>query len=265
MPELPEVEAYRRLAETRGRTHGRRRRARPTRGISSAASGPARRRGRPPRARRIAAARRRGQAAAARHRRQPADARLAVRDDRAAGRRRGRRRRPPPLLERRRRPGVGPLRPPVLRPRWLVVRDPRRLGGVELDPDEHRLGPDAAAVTACRAPRRARRQRRAAQGPPAGPVPRSPGSATSSPTRCSGGPASTRRGRPAPSARARGSPAGPGDAARRSPISSARGGSHTGDLMAARVAGGRCPRDGAVLVHRTVGGRSTWSCPAHQK
>src|SRR5260370_20007063 len=29
----------------------------------------------------------------------------------------------------------------------LVVRDPRRLGGVELDPDVDRLGPDAAAVT----------------------------------------------------------------------------------------------------------------------
>ena len=30
----------------------------------------------------------------------------------------------------------------------LVVRDPRRLGGVELDPDEGRLGPDAATVGA---------------------------------------------------------------------------------------------------------------------
>ena len=29
----------------------------------------------------------------------------------------------------------------------LVIRDPRRLGGVELDPDESRLGPDAAAIT----------------------------------------------------------------------------------------------------------------------
>ena len=46
---------------------------------------------------------------------------------------------------------------------------------------------------------------------------------------------------------------------------SARGGSHTGDLMASRVAGGRCPKDGAGLVHRTIGGRSTWSCPAHQR
>ncbi|MGH8999743.1 MAG: DNA-formamidopyrimidine glycosylase family protein, partial [Acidimicrobiia bacterium] len=30
----------------------------------------------------------------------------------------------------------------------LAVRDPRRLGGAELDPDEGRLGPDAASVGA---------------------------------------------------------------------------------------------------------------------
>jgi len=44
----------------------------------------------------------------------------------------------------------------------------------------------------------------------------------------------------------------------------ARGGSHTGDLMPARAAGGRCPRCGATLVRRRVGGRTTWSCPACQ-
>src|SRR5262249_25646314 len=30
---------------------------------------------------------------------------------------------------------------------WLAMRDPRRLGAVELDPDEYRLGPDAFEVT----------------------------------------------------------------------------------------------------------------------
>lgn len=45
----------------------------------------------------------------------------------------------------------------------------------------------------------------------------------------------------------------------------ARGGSHLGDLMAARTPGGRCPRDGEPLVRRTVGGRTTWSCPRHQR
>ncbi|HSL56733.1 MAG TPA: hypothetical protein VK866_02720, partial [Acidimicrobiales bacterium] len=44
-----------------------------------------------------------------------------------------------------------------------------------------------------------------------------------------------------------------------------RGGSHTGDLMAARVRGGSCPRDGAPLDRRTIGGRTTYSCPRHQR
>jgi formamidopyrimidine-DNA glycosylase len=44
-----------------------------------------------------------------------------------------------------------------------------------------------------------------------------------------------------------------------------RGGSHTGDLIAHRKPGGRCPRDGAVLRRATVGGRTTWWCPEHQK
>jgi len=44
----------------------------------------------------------------------------------------------------------------------------------------------------------------------------------------------------------------------------ARGGSHMGDLMAARAVGGRCPADGAVLTRATIGGRTTWWCPRHQ-
>jgi formamidopyrimidine-DNA glycosylase len=43
-----------------------------------------------------------------------------------------------------------------------------------------------------------------------------------------------------------------------------RGGSHTGDLMAARAPGGRCPKDGQPLARSTVGGRTTYWCPAHQ-
>jgi len=45
----------------------------------------------------------------------------------------------------------------------------------------------------------------------------------------------------------------------------ARGGSHTGDLFDARRPGGRCPKDGTPLVRRTIGGRTTWSCPRHQR
>src|SRR5690606_13696690 len=43
-----------------------------------------------------------------------------------------------------------------------------------------------------------------------------------------------------------------------------RGGSHTGDLQAARRRGGSCPRDGALLDRRVVAGRTTYSCPDHQ-
>jgi formamidopyrimidine-DNA glycosylase len=43
-----------------------------------------------------------------------------------------------------------------------------------------------------------------------------------------------------------------------------RGGSHTGDLMPAREPAGVCPRDGTPLLRRTVGGRTTYSCPKHQ-
>jgi formamidopyrimidine-DNA glycosylase len=44
-----------------------------------------------------------------------------------------------------------------------------------------------------------------------------------------------------------------------------RGGSHMGDLMEQRRPGGRCPKDGAELRRATVGGRTTWWCPSHQR
>ncbi|MDP8974964.1 MAG: formamidopyrimidine-DNA glycosylase [Actinomycetota bacterium] len=44
-----------------------------------------------------------------------------------------------------------------------------------------------------------------------------------------------------------------------------RGGCHTGDLMVGRVPGGTCPRDGRPLSRATVGGRTTWWCPHHQR
>ncbi len=43
-----------------------------------------------------------------------------------------------------------------------------------------------------------------------------------------------------------------------------RGGSHLGDLMDERHPGGICPRDGTPLRRATVGGRTSWWCPAHQ-
>lgn len=44
-----------------------------------------------------------------------------------------------------------------------------------------------------------------------------------------------------------------------------RGGSHTGDLHVARVRGATCPRDGVPLERRTIGGRTTYSCSRHQR
>ena len=44
----------------------------------------------------------------------------------------------------------------------------------------------------------------------------------------------------------------------------ANGGAHTGEVISARHAGGVCPRDGAPMVHGTVGGRSTWWCSREQ-
>jgi len=44
-----------------------------------------------------------------------------------------------------------------------------------------------------------------------------------------------------------------------------RGGSHTGDTFEARTEGATCPRDGSSMRHDTIGGRSTWWCPAHQR
>ncbi len=42
------------------------------------------------------------------------------------------------------------------------------------------------------------------------------------------------------------------------------GGSHTGRLQDSRVRGGLCPKDGTPLLRRTIGGRTTYSCPLHQ-
>ena len=44
----------------------------------------------------------------------------------------------------------------------------------------------------------------------------------------------------------------------------AKGGVHTGEVIAARHPGGRCPRCGAEMEHGTVGGRSTWWCSREQ-
>ncbi len=145
----------------------------------------------------------------------------------------------------------------------LRMRDARRLGGVELDPDEARLGPDALRVTpavlaralaSSQAPLKARlmdQSRLAGVGNlavdealwRAGLDPARPAASLS--------PAELRRLH----------------RHLRSTLEDfvLRGGSHTGELMPERQPGGVCPKDGTPLQRRTVGGRTTWSCPRHQR
>jgi formamidopyrimidine-DNA glycosylase len=145
----------------------------------------------------------------------------------------------------------------------LVVHDPRLLGGVSLDPDESVLGPDAMTVTAAQlrdllagsaAPLKARlldQARLAGVGNLL--ADEILWRASLSPLRRAGSlsPAEVRRLHHH----------------LRATLTelSARGGSHMGDLMSARQKGGRCPRDGAELMRSTVGGRTSWWCPLHQK
>ncbi len=145
----------------------------------------------------------------------------------------------------------------------LRVHDPRRLGGVELDPDEARLGPDALSLTV--------RQLRAALGTSEVAVK----ARLMDQSRIAGlgnlltDEALFRAGidpaRPASSLQ-------PGDVAHlhrhlRATLRTLqrRGGSHTGDIQVARVRGGTCPIDGAPLDRRTIAGRTTYSCPVHQR
>ena len=44
-----------------------------------------------------------------------------------------------------------------------------------------------------------------------------------------------------------------------------RGGSHLGDHMEARLPGGLCPRDGGAMLSATIGGRTTYWCALHQR
>lgn len=145
----------------------------------------------------------------------------------------------------------------------LELHDPRRLARVFLDPDEQALGPDAAAVTL--------NQLRGALGP----LSRAPLKARLlNQARLAGvgnliADEVLWRAGLSPS-RAAGS-LDDGELRRlhrhlRATISGLlrRGGSHTGDLMAARRRGGLCPRDGTPLRRDTIGGRTTYWCPQHQ-
>lgn len=143
----------------------------------------------------------------------------------------------------------------------LRVSDPRRLGGVELEPDEDALGIDAtvisraalASVLRSSAPLKARLmdQRRVA-GLGNLLVDETLWRASLAPTRPARGLGTAEVRRLHHHMR------------RTLAVLGARGGSHTGDLQDQRRPDGHCPRDGAPLRRETVGGRTTYWCPAHQ-
>jgi formamidopyrimidine-DNA glycosylase len=145
----------------------------------------------------------------------------------------------------------------------LVVHDPRLLGGVSLDPDETVLGPDAMTVTPA--------QLREVLAGSAAPVK----ARLMDQARLAGVGnllADEILWRASLAPRRRAGSLTPAELRRlhhhlRVTLNelSARGGSHMGDLMPARHPGGRCPRDGAELMKSTVGGRTSWWCPRHQR
>lgn len=145
----------------------------------------------------------------------------------------------------------------------LTMRDPRRLGGVELDPDEGRLGPDALGLAPA--------QLRAALGASAAPLK----ARLLDQSRVAGVGnliADEALWRAGLDPRRAAGALTPADLRRlhhhlRRTLDDLldRGGSHLGDLLPHRRPGGACPRDGAPLAHATVGGRSTWWCPKHQR
>lgn len=145
----------------------------------------------------------------------------------------------------------------------LWLRDPRRLGAVELDPDESRWGPDASQLSLTTLRTILRRSKAPLKA------------VLMDQSRVAGlgnlltDEALWRAGLdPARAANDLGDDEMKGlHRAIRTTVRllGNRGGSHTGDLMEARVRGGRCPRDGAELLRRQVGGRTTYSCPQHQR
>jgi formamidopyrimidine-DNA glycosylase len=144
----------------------------------------------------------------------------------------------------------------------LRMRDPRRLGGVMLDPDEEALGPDALSLTlrqlrdalaGSTAPLKARLmdQHRVA----------GLGNLLTDEMLWRAGLDPDREARSLDDEEVKRLHRHIRTGLHRM---WARGGSHTGDLQDARVRGGTCPKDGTPLLRRTIGGRTTYSCPLHQ-
>jgi formamidopyrimidine-DNA glycosylase len=166
----------------------------------------------------------------------------------------------------------------------LAMRDPRRLGGVTLDPGLTRLGPDALTVTLGqlrRALEPGRRPPVPAGSAPAARVPDAVISRTALKARLMDQSRLAGVGNLAADEilwRAALDPTRPAASLSdaelrrlhrtvRSTLADllAKGGSHTGHLMPERHPGGVCPKDGTPLRRATVATRTTWWCPLHQR
>jgi formamidopyrimidine-DNA glycosylase len=142
----------------------------------------------------------------------------------------------------------------------FMLRDPRRLGAAELDPEEDRLGPDAMTVSA--------KEVDAALGQRTAPV-----KAVLMDQRRIAGLGNLLvdeilwRSGIDPNRRPAAIDAADRKALHRTIRTTLRtldrrGGSHTGDMP--RDLDRPCPRDGSPLARTKVGGRTTFWCPAHQ-
>ncbi|HEX3541739.1 MAG TPA: DNA-formamidopyrimidine glycosylase family protein [Acidimicrobiales bacterium] len=166
----------------------------------------------------------------------------------------------------------------------LAMRDPRRLGGVTLDPGLTHLGPDALTVTLGqlrRALEPGRRPPVPAGRAPAAQAPDAVISRTALKARLMDQSRLAGVGNLAADEilwRAALDPTRPAASLSdaelrrlhrtvRSTLADllAKGGSHTGDLMPERHPGGVCPKDGTPLRRATVATRTTWWCPLHQR
>jgi formamidopyrimidine-DNA glycosylase len=145
----------------------------------------------------------------------------------------------------------------------MALRDPRRLGAVELDPDEDRLGRDAFEITQAELDGVVKRSRAPVkavlmdQARIAGLgnllVDEVLWRAGIDPARLANELDRNDRRRLHRAIR------------RTLTLTLQRGGSHTGDHVPQRVPGGVCPKDGTPFERRTVAGRTTFSCPRHQR
>ena len=145
----------------------------------------------------------------------------------------------------------------------LALRDKRRLGRARLEPDLAALGPDAAEIT--------RDEFRARVG--RGSAPLKARLMDQSVVSGVGNLLADEilwRARLDPRRPAGGLSVDELDSLRREVRAATRsairrGGAHTGDVIASRRRGALCPRCGAEMQRATVGGRTTFWCPAEQR